>query len=66
MRRRQWNFIAAALVLGLLIANAACGGCGGGGVPKNPGTPLVQNQTITVSANSGSITHTFTFTLNVN
>ncbi|MGA7622865.1 MAG: hypothetical protein WB630_17070 [Candidatus Acidiferrales bacterium] len=63
MRRRQWNFTAAALVLGLLIANAACGG---GGVPKNPGTPLVQNQTITVSANSGSITRTFTFTLNVN
>lgn len=66
MHRRQWNFTAAALVLGLLIANAACGGSGGGGSPKNPGTPLVQNQTITVSANSGSITHTFTFTLNVN
>jgi hypothetical protein len=67
MRRRRWNFTVTALVVGLLIANAACGGSGGGGgSPKNPGTPLVQNQTVTITAMSGSIAHTFTFTVNVN
>jgi hypothetical protein len=63
-RRHRWNLAGTALVLALLVVNAACGG-GGGGV-KNPGTPMVQNQTITVTATSGTITHTFTFTLNVN
>jgi subtilase family serine protease len=68
-RRRRWNFAVTALVLILLIGNAACGGGGGGGTPPpptNPGTPLVQNQTVTVTATSGATTHQFTFTLNVN
>jgi subtilase family serine protease len=65
-RRHRWNLIGAALVFALLIANAACGGGGGSTGPTNPGTPMVQNQKVTVSATSGAITHTFTFTLNVN
>jgi subtilase family serine protease len=68
-RRHRWNFAGAALLLTLLIANAACGGGGGGGgstVPTNPGTPVNGNQPVNVTANSGAITHTFTFTLNVN
>ncbi len=68
VRRRRWNLFATGLTLTLLIAIAACGGGGGGGVtpPTNPGTPMVQGQTITVMATSGTTTHTFTFTLNVN
>jgi hypothetical protein len=69
-RRRRWNFASAILMFTLLIGIAACGGGGGGGgvtpPPTNPGTPVVTNQIITVTATSGSITHTFTFTLNVN
>ena len=72
-RRRRWNLASAMLMFALLIGIAACGGGsgggGGGGVtppPTNPGTPVVTNQVITVTATSGSITHTFTFTLNVN
>ena len=64
-RRHRWNLAGTALVLALLVVNAACGGGGGGGV-KNPGTPMVQNQTVTVTATSGTTTHTFTFMLNVN
>jgi Pro-kumamolisin, activation domain/Bacterial Ig-like domain (group 3) len=63
-RRRRWNLAGTVLVLALLVVNAACGG-GGGGV-KNPGTPQVKNQVITVTATSGTTTHTSTFTLNVN
>jgi hypothetical protein len=67
-RRRRWNLIAAGLTLTLLISVVACGGGGGGGVtpPTNPGTPVVQNQPINVMVTSGTITPTFTFTLNVN
>jgi Pro-kumamolisin, activation domain/Bacterial Ig-like domain (group 3) len=67
-RRRRWNLASAALMFTLLVGIAACGGGGGGGStgPTNPGTPVVANQVITVTATSGSITHTFTFTLNVN
>ncbi len=71
-RRRRWNLTSAVLTFTLLIGIAACGGGGGGGgggvtpPPTNPGTPLVNNQVITVTATSGTITHTFTFTLNVN
>lgn len=71
-RRSRWNLTGAVLMFTLLIGIAACGGGGGGGgggvtpPPTNPGTPLVNNQIVTVTATSGSITHTFTFTLNVN
>jgi len=66
-RRRRWNLASSILMLTLLIGIAACGGGGGGSTgPTNRGTPVVTNQVITVTATSGSITHTFTFTLNVN
>ncbi len=67
-RHRRWNFFATGITLTLLIVIAACGGGGGGGVtpPTNPGTPTVANQTVTVTATSGTTTHKFTFALNVN
>jgi subtilase family serine protease len=64
-RRRRWNLAGAALMFTLLLGIAACGGGGSTG-PTNAGTPLVANQVITVTATSGTITHTFTFMLNVN
>jgi hypothetical protein len=66
-RRRRWNLAGAVLMFTLLIGIAACGGGGGGSTgPTNPGTPQVKNQFMSVTATSGTITHTFTFTLNVN
>jgi hypothetical protein len=67
-RRRRWNFIATGITLTLLMVIAACGGSGGSGGtgPTNPGTPVATNQIITVTAKSGTTTHTFNFTLNVN
>jgi hypothetical protein len=65
-RRRRWNLAGAVLLITLLLANSACGGGGGGSVNHtNPGTPLVQNQAISLTVTSGAITHTFTFLLNV-
>ena len=68
LRRRRIRWFAPALLVALLVITAACGGGSGGGgtAPTNPGTPLVQNQTVTVNVTSGTITHTFTFTLTVN
>ncbi len=76
IRRGRSDFGArGVMTFALLIGLAACGGGGGGGVtppPSNPGTPMVQNQTITVTATSAATatspanTHSTTFTLNVN
>jgi len=71
LRRRRIRWLAPALLVALLVITAACGGGsggGGGGVtpPTNPGTPMVQGQTVTVNVTSGTITHAFTFTLTVN
>ncbi|MGB0034455.1 MAG: Ig-like domain repeat protein, partial [Candidatus Acidiferrales bacterium] len=69
VRRRRWNLAANLLVVALLVATAACGGGGGGGGGvgfTDPGTPKVQNVPVTVSVTSGTTTHQFTFTLNVN
>jgi hypothetical protein len=75
LRRRRLNLVGGGVVmLAILIGLAACGG-GSSHVtppPTNPGTPMVQNQIITVTATSAAtatttaITHTTTFTLNVN
>jgi Big-like domain-containing protein len=68
-RRRRLKVIGGGIgAVMLIVGLAACGGGGGGGVtpPANPGTPMVQNQTVTVTATSGTLTHTTTFTLNVN
>jgi subtilase family serine protease len=73
VRRRRLNLVGGGVVtLAILVGLSACGGGGGGSTPKNPGTPMVQNQIITVTATSAAtattaaITHTTTFTLNVN
>jgi hypothetical protein len=65
-RQRSIRWLAPIVLLALLVANAACGGGGGTTTPTNPGTPMVQNQPVTVTVTSGAITHTFTFTLTVN
>ena len=65
-RQRSIRWLAPIVLLALLVANAACGGGGGTTTLTNPGTPMVQNQPVTVTVTSGAITHTFTFTLTVN
>ncbi|MGA2845001.1 MAG: Ig-like domain repeat protein [Candidatus Acidiferrales bacterium] len=66
-RQRSIRWLAPIVLLALLVANAACGGGGSTTTtPTNPGTPMVQNQPVTVTVTSGAITHTFTFTLTVN
>ena len=67
-RQRSIRWLAPIVLLALLVANAACGGGGSTTTtpPANPGTPMVQNQPVTVTVISGTITHTFTFTLTVN
>ena len=64
-RRRCWNFVGGAVAIVLLAGMAACGGGGGVTPPANPGTP-VGTQTVMVTATSGTLTHTTTFTLTVN
>jgi hypothetical protein len=67
LRQRHIRWLAPVLLLALLVANAACGGGSSTTTPPtNPGTPMVQNQPVTVTVTSGAITHTFTFTLTVN
>ena len=67
LRQRRVRWLAPALLLALLVVNAACGGGNSTPTPPaNPGTPMVQNQTVSVKVISGTITHTFTFTITVN
>jgi len=63
-RRRERRWLAPVFLFGLLLLNSACGGGSSG--TTNPGTPQVQNQTISITITSGTTTHTFSFTLNVN
>jgi Pro-kumamolisin, activation domain/Bacterial Ig-like domain (group 3) len=68
--RRRWASLMALVVFAILLALPGCGGGstgssgggGGGGGLTDPGTPSGRYP-ITVTATSGSITHTATFTL---
>jgi Pro-kumamolisin, activation domain/Bacterial Ig-like domain (group 3) len=60
-RRRGWRLLALLTVVGLMTL-VACGGSGGGG--GTSGTP-VGSYAGTVTANTGSLTRTLSFTLNV-
>ncbi|HXN71211.1 MAG TPA: Ig-like domain repeat protein [Candidatus Acidoferrales bacterium] len=68
LRQRRVRWLAPTLLLAVLLVNAACGGGGSSTAtpPANPGTPKVQNVPVSVKVTSGTITHTFTFTLTVN
>jgi subtilase family serine protease len=63
---RQSTAVFALMVLGLIFV-ASCGGGSGGGGGGTPtgGTPM-GNSTVTVTASSGGVTSTTTFTLTVN
>jgi len=66
-RRRRWCGLCSVLIIAFLIALPACGGGsggggGGGGGVTDPGTP-VGTYTVTVTAASGSLTHTASFQL---
>jgi hypothetical protein len=61
-RSLGYSVIGTILVLGLGCGGGSSGGGGGGGGNTDPGTPP-GNYVITVTATSGSTTHTTTFTL---
>ncbi len=58
-KKQRWNVLAGLAVVALLSVSAACGG---NSAPFNPGTPP-GTYTITVTATSGTITHTTPLTL---
>jgi ABC-type glycerol-3-phosphate transport system substrate-binding protein len=55
-------FLAALVVLGLLLLIPACGGGGGSGGNHDPGTPM-GTSTVSVTATSGTLSHNTTFQL---
>ena len=62
-RRAAWGLATAVLVAALLTA--ACGGGGGSAPPPQTGTPA-GNYTLTVTGNSGNLSHSITLSLRVN
>jgi hypothetical protein len=62
---RQSTAVFALMVLGLIFVASCGGGSGGGGGTPTGGTPM-GNSTVTVTASSGGVTSTTTFTLTVN
>jgi hypothetical protein len=65
-RRRAWRRLLSLMAVTCLITIASCGGGGGSSSSGNtdPGTPA-GSSTVTVTATSGTLTHTIMFTLTV-
>jgi len=61
-RRRRWLSGLAVLTVAVLGLAAGVSGCGGGSSKMNPGPTA---QAFSVTATSGSVSHTTTLTLNV-
>jgi subtilase family serine protease len=64
---RRWSTLPSLTVLALLVMGLGCGGggsSGGGGGNHDPGTPL-GTYSVTVTATSGVLTHSTSFTLTV-
>lgn len=62
LRRRRRSALPALAVVTLLVMGPGCGGGGGGGGHTDPGTPA-GSYNVTLTATSGSLTHSTTFTL---
>jgi hypothetical protein len=62
-KKRQWQKLLGLVLFASLTALIGCGG-GGGGAPRNPGTPI-GTSAVTVTVTSGTTTHIISFTLNV-
>jgi len=65
--RRRWGAVLAGMVVAVVLASVSCGGSSnnGGGGGGDPGTP-VGSSTVTVTASTTTgLSHTTTFTLNV-
>ena len=56
--RRRWNVVLALIMVVFLMAAMGCGGSSGGGGGGGGGGTPAGNYTVTVSATSGSTTHT--------
>jgi hypothetical protein len=66
-RRRNWSCLLSLIAASCLITIVSCGGGssgGGGGGNKDPGTPA-GTSTVTVTATSGTLTHTTALTLTI-
>ena len=64
-KRRLWSGLLGLIVIAFLATGIGCGGGNSGGSGStDPGTPL-GSYTVTVTATSGSVTHTTTFQLAV-
>ena len=65
-KRRLWTGLLGLIVIAFLATGIGCGGGnssgGGGSGSTDPGTPL-GSYTVTVTATSGSVTHTTSFQL---
>jgi hypothetical protein len=60
-KRRRWSMLLGLLVIAFLLTGV---GCGGTTHTRIPGTPT-GSFTVTVTGTSGPLTHSTTFTLNV-